>query len=41
MSANALTLLVIDAFAAAMFGHLRSVPRTSSGRSSWVWPRAT
>ena len=31
MSANALTLLVIDAFAAAMFGRLRSVPRTFAG----------
>jgi branched-subunit amino acid ABC-type transport system permease component len=31
MSANALTLLVIDAFAAAMFGRLRSVPRTFIG----------
>jgi branched-chain amino acid transport system permease protein len=31
MSANALTLLVIDAFAAAMFGRLRSVPRTFVG----------
>ena len=30
MSATALTLLVIDAFAAAMFGRLRSVPRRSS-----------
>ena len=32
MSAKALTLLVIDAFAAAMFGRLRSVPRTFVGR---------
>jgi branched-subunit amino acid ABC-type transport system permease component len=31
MSANALTLLVIDAFAAAMFGRLRSLPRTFMG----------
>ncbi|MCD9624838.1 ABC transporter permease [Rhabdothermincola salaria] len=31
MSANALTLLVIDAFAAAMFGRLRSLPRTFVG----------
>ncbi|MBN2623277.1 MAG: ABC transporter permease [Acidimicrobiales bacterium] len=31
MSAHALTLLVIDAFAAAMFGRLRSVPRTFVG----------
>jgi branched-subunit amino acid ABC-type transport system permease component len=31
MSANALTLLVIDAFAAAMFGRLRSLPRTFFG----------
>ena len=31
MSANALTLLVIDAFAAAMFGRLRSLPRTFLG----------
>ena len=31
MSANALTLLVIDAFAAAMFGRLRSMPRTFIG----------
>jgi branched-chain amino acid transport system permease protein len=31
MSATALTLLVIDAFAAAMFGRLRSVPRTFVG----------
>ncbi|MGH9261583.1 MAG: ABC transporter permease subunit, partial [Acidimicrobiales bacterium] len=31
MSARALTLLVIDAFAAAMFGRLRSVPRTFVG----------
>jgi branched-chain amino acid transport system permease protein len=31
MSANALTLLVIDAFAAAMFGRLRSLPRTFIG----------
>jgi branched-chain amino acid transport system permease protein len=31
MSATALTLLVIDAFAAAMFGRLRSVPRTFLG----------
>jgi branched-subunit amino acid ABC-type transport system permease component len=31
MSANALTLLVIDAFAAAMFGRLRSLPRTFAG----------
>ncbi|HEU0171300.1 MAG TPA: branched-chain amino acid ABC transporter permease, partial [Acidimicrobiales bacterium] len=31
MSATALTLLVIDAFAAAMFGRLRSVPRTFIG----------
>ena len=31
MSAQALTLLVIDAFAAAMFGRLRSVPRTFVG----------
>ena len=32
MSANALTLLVIDAFAAAMFGRLKSLPRTFVGR---------
>jgi branched-subunit amino acid ABC-type transport system permease component len=31
MSAQALTLLVIDAFAAAMFGRLRSLPRTFVG----------
>lgn len=31
MSAHALTLLVIDAFAAAMFGRLRSLPRTFVG----------
>ncbi len=31
MSANALTLLVIDAFAAAMFGRLKSLPRTFIG----------
>ena len=31
VEANALTLLVIDAFAAAMFGRLRSVPRTFVG----------
>ena len=31
MSAGALTLLVIDAFAAAMFGRLRSLPRTFMG----------
>jgi branched-chain amino acid transport system permease protein len=31
MSAQALTLLVIDAFAAAAFGRLRSVPRTFVG----------
>jgi branched-subunit amino acid ABC-type transport system permease component len=31
MSATALTLLVIDAFAAAMFGRLRSLPRTFIG----------
>jgi branched-subunit amino acid ABC-type transport system permease component len=31
MSANNLTLLVIDAFAAAMFGRLRSLPRTFLG----------
>jgi branched-subunit amino acid ABC-type transport system permease component len=31
VEANALTLLVIDAFAAAMFGRLRSVPRTFIG----------
>ena len=31
LEANALTLLVIDAFAAAMFGRLRSVPRTFLG----------
>ncbi|MGH9193944.1 MAG: ABC transporter permease [Acidimicrobiales bacterium] len=31
MSATALTLLVIDAFAAAMFGRLRSLPRTFMG----------
>jgi branched-chain amino acid transport system permease protein len=31
MSSQALTLLVIDAFAAAMFGRLRSVPRTFVG----------
>lgn len=31
MSAHALTLLVIDAFAAAMFGRLRSLPRTFLG----------
>ena len=31
LEANALTLLVIDAFAAAMFGRLRSVPRTFAG----------
>ncbi|GAA3129977.1 ABC transporter permease [Streptosporangium carneum] len=31
LQANALTLLVIDAFAAAMFGRLRSIPRTFAG----------
>ena len=31
LDANQLTLLVIDAFAAAMFGRLRSVPRTFVG----------
>ncbi|WP_030175352.1 ABC transporter permease subunit [Spirillospora albida] len=31
MDANMLTLLVIDAFAAAMFGRLRSLPRTFAG----------
>lgn len=31
MSASQLTLLVIDAFAAAMFGRLRSLPRTFAG----------
>jgi branched-subunit amino acid ABC-type transport system permease component len=31
LDANALTLLVIDAFAAAMFGKLRSIPRTFLG----------
>jgi len=31
LSANTLTLLVIDAFAAAMFGRLRSLPRTFVG----------
>jgi branched-subunit amino acid ABC-type transport system permease component len=31
LDANALTLLVIDAFAAAMFGKLRSIPRTFAG----------
>jgi len=31
MSAGQLTLLVIDAFAAAMFGRLRSLPRTLAG----------
>src|SRR4051812_26411342 len=31
LEANALTLLVIDAFAAAMFGRLRSIPRTFVG----------
>jgi branched-subunit amino acid ABC-type transport system permease component len=31
LDANALTLLVIDAFAAAMFGRLRSLPRTFVG----------
>ncbi|GAB2868484.1 branched-chain amino acid ABC transporter permease [Nocardioides pacificus] len=31
LSADALTLLVIDAFAAAMFGRLRSIPRTFVG----------
>src|SRR5439155_19918847 len=31
LDANTLTLLVIDAFAAAMFGRLRSVPRTFLG----------
>lgn len=31
LEANALTLLVIDAFAAAMFGKLRSIPRTFAG----------
>ncbi|GGO72747.1 ABC transporter permease [Nonomuraea cavernae] len=31
LEANALTLLVIDAFAAAMFGRLRSIPRTFAG----------
>ena len=29
LQANSLTLLVIDAFAAAVFGRLRSIPRTS------------
>ena len=31
LEANLLTLLVIDAFAAAMFGRLRSIPRTFAG----------
>ncbi|WP_300680268.1 ABC transporter permease [Nocardioides sp.] len=31
LEANALTLLVIDAFAAALFGRLRSIPRTFFG----------
>lgn len=31
MDANALTLLVLDAIAAAMFGRLRSLPRTFAG----------
>lgn len=31
LDANHLTLLVIDAFAAAMFGRLRSIPRTFAG----------
>ncbi|WP_127782366.1 ABC transporter permease [Rhodococcus sp. X156] len=31
LEANALTLLVIDAFAAAMFGKLKSIPRTFVG----------
>jgi len=31
LEANALTLLIIDAFAAAMFGRLRSMPRTFLG----------
>ncbi|MBO0732014.1 MAG: hypothetical protein J2P57_22330, partial [Acidimicrobiaceae bacterium] len=31
LEANALTLLVIDAFAAAVFGRLRSIPRTFLG----------
>lgn len=31
LDANTLTLLVIDAFAAAMFGRLRSIPRTFAG----------
>ncbi|WP_067461416.1 branched-chain amino acid ABC transporter permease [Actinomadura macra] len=31
LDADALTLLVIDAFAAAMFGRLRSIPRTFAG----------
>ncbi len=31
LEANLLTLLVIDAFAAAMFGRLRSIPRTFVG----------
>lgn len=31
LDANLLTLLVIDAFAAAMFGRLRSIPRTFAG----------
>ncbi|MFI6517642.1 ABC transporter permease [Spirillospora sp. NPDC050679] len=31
LDANALTLLVIDAFAAAVFGRLRSIPRTFIG----------
>ncbi|MEV5824638.1 ABC transporter permease [Spirillospora sp. NPDC052242] len=31
LDANMLTLLVIDAFAAAMFGRLRSIPRTFAG----------
>lgn len=31
LDANSLTLLVIDAFAAAMFGRLRSIPRTFVG----------
>ena len=31
LDANSLTLLVIDAFAAALFGRLRSVPRTFAG----------
>lgn len=31
LEANSLTLLIIDAFAAAMFGRLRSIPRTFVG----------